>query len=247
MTQELPITRRRVANWLGHPRRVILQLLISGWSYVTLPTANYRNGAVYEYFSELNNGKPETFIFDGKDGRYLEQIKMIYDINNFKDKDILDLGCGNGSFFNWLLMQNINPKSYIGVDFAHPEKMLNNNARITQKDIASIDLDEFSASTITVVNVLVYLNTNIVNSILKARKQDAELIIIDPIPGLFWDAYWGGVRLFYRKPSRIMEMLKSAGWQIKGLSIDYGIKWMNYFIFPLSYCLNAKYSRDNNS
>ncbi len=242
MINKLPAAGKRVANWLGQPRRVISQLLVSGWSHVTLPTAKYRNGSVYEYFFELYGGKPEILIFDGKDGRYLDQIKMLFSVNDFTDEDILDLGCGNASFYNWLKMQNVNPKSYIGIDFAHPGKALASNARIIQKNLASVDLDEYKASIITVVNVLVYLNTNIINSILKAKKQDTYLIVVDPIPGLFWDAYWGGVELFYRKPSRIIDMLKSEGWEIKGVSIDYGAKWMNNYLFPLSYCLVAKYS-----
>lgn len=242
MPQEIPIIKKRVANWLGNPKRILLQLWVSVWSFVFLPTAKYRNSAVYEYFSELYNGKPETLIFDGKDGRYLEQIEMVYNIENLKSRNILDLGCGDGAVFNWLLRQNINPESYRGIDFAHPDKIFNKNARIIKNNVNSIDFDEFKTLTITAVNILVYLNPNIAKLILKSRTQDTELIIIDPIPGLFWDAYWDNVQLFYRKPSMIIEMLKSEGWHIKGISIDYGIKFMNSFFFPLSYCLFAEFS-----
>lgn len=241
MDQEFLISNKRVANWLGNPKRIILQLIVSATSYLTLPTAKFRDDAVYEYFVQLYRGKPETLIFDGKDGRYLEQINLVYNVNNFNLKNVLDLGCGDGSFFNWLLAQDIYLKSYTGVDFAHPNKKLNKNANIMQKDIVSLDLEEFGPSTIVAINILVYLNNNIAKRILNARKHNTELIIIDPIPGFFWDAYWGGVRLFYRYPTKIIKILKSEGWQIKGLSVDYFAKWRSNFFFPLSYCLIAEF------
>jgi len=76
------IKRKRVANWLGSPVRVIQQLIVSCWSYLSFPFSKFHDNAAKIYFMNLYAGKPDPLIFDGKDSRYFEQIEMVYDIRN---------------------------------------------------------------------------------------------------------------------------------------------------------------------
>lgn len=73
-------------------------------------TKNYykKNNDIYGKGSPLN-----LWATTERQLKRFEQIIKIIDLNN---RDILDVGCGYGDFYNWLLNQNIIPKSYVGVE-----------------------------------------------------------------------------------------------------------------------------------
>ena len=231
------IEQKRVANWLGTPSRVVKQLIVSIWSYLTYPISNFRQNATKLFFCNLYKGKADPLIFDGKNYRYFEQIDMVYDIKNLTQKSVLDLGCGNGSLLLWLTTKQISLKEYIGIDFAHIDSKLSNNAKIIQKDIADIQINETNANIIFAVNVLCYINDATLSSIFESTKERTELIIIEPIPSIFWDAHFDGIKLYYRNSHKLISLLASKGWHVKCTAIDFGFKFFDNYLFPLSYCL----------
>jgi len=247
MALKRKLEKKRVANWLGSPTRVIRQLIVSCWSYLSLPISKFHNNAAQHYFTNLYKGKPDPLIFDGKDNRYFEQIEMVYDINNLAEKKVLDLGCGNGSLFFWLMAKKIVLQEYIGIDFAHPASNLGNNACITQRDIRDIQLNKTNANTVFAINVLCYMSDELIDSVFQPLKKNSELIIIEPVPSLFWDAHFEGVKLFYRDNHKLKKILESKGWQVKNAATDYGCKFKGAYFLPLSYCLFlvSDISKDN--
>ena len=73
-------------------------------------TKNYyqQNNKIYGKGSPLN-----LWATEERQLKRFEQIIKIIDLNN---QEILDVGCGYGDFYNWLINKNIFPKSYLGVD-----------------------------------------------------------------------------------------------------------------------------------
>jgi len=231
------IKRKRVANWLGSPVRVIQQLIVSCWSYLSFPFSKFHDNAAKIYFMNLYAGKPDPLIFDGKDSRYFEQIEMVYDIRNLAKKNVLDLGCGNGALFLWLENKRAFPKEYVGIDFAHPPSNFGDKAYSVQKDLRELQIGETNADVVIAVNVLCYLNNYTMDFMFEPTKSGTELIIVEPSPSVFWDAHFDGVELYYRNHLKLTEYLKSKGWQVKRESIDYGFKFIGKYFFSLSFCL----------
>lgn len=230
---------KRHAEWLGSPKRVLKQILSSIWSYVSLPFVKYSKNAVFDFFYSFYRGKPDPLVFDGKDRRYFDRIEDLFDVNTLKDQSVLDLGCGDGSFYFWLKHKQIQVKKYIGIDFAHEETTLDEYAYICNKDITTIETKEYIVSLIISVNIFCYLDNSSIDLLLRSKTGISKLIIIDPFPGIFWDAQFDGIKLFYRSPRKLIKILNSYGWVVQGISIDYGIKIKDFFLFPLSYCVSA--------
>lgn len=228
---------KRVANWLGTPTRIINQLFVSCWSYLTFPIAKFHSSAAKDYFTNLYKSQPDPLIFDGKDTRYLEQVGIVYDTSSLVGETVLDLGCGNGSLYDWLSSKQIVLREYIGIDFAHFDKKLDANASILNKDVNNFQIDETNANVVFAVNVLCYLDDSPLSYIFQSEKKNIKLIIIEPTPGLFWDAHFDGVKLFYRNRQYLINILESNGWRLQNSSIDYWFKFLRMYFFPLSYCL----------
>ncbi len=67
-----------------------------------------KNNKTYGKGSPLN-----LWLTPERQTKRFAQITKIVDLH---DKDILDVGCGYGDFYNYLLHQKIFPKSYLGID-----------------------------------------------------------------------------------------------------------------------------------
>ena len=196
------------AIWVGSPKRVVLQLLVSIKSYFTFPFSKLREEAVMEYFKEIYSGKEDPLLFDGKDFGYLIRIKKVHALNSLKDSNILDFGCGNGAVFRWLETEKIKPKSYTGFDFAHESKEIQNNVKIIQYDMSNDTfpevLDKYLISRssnihIFFVNTLCYLQSHSFMKLIRKFPTGSKMILIEPVPGIFWDVHFQGVKPIYRK------------------------------------------------
>ena len=63
---------------------------------------------------QYGEGSPEN-LWRRKESQIRRFDKFI-DLMDFDNKIILDVGCGYGDFYNYLISKNIHPKNYIGCD-----------------------------------------------------------------------------------------------------------------------------------
>lgn len=232
---------KRKANWLEFDRLMLRQYWVSMLSFTSLPFAKFEEDAAKKYFTKIYNGHFDPLLFDGKKGKYLEQIDLVLKLDEIKNKTILDIGCGNGIIYKWLSDKNTSIDNYIGFDFAHQDLTIGENARILNTDIINVDFSKYKESNLYfLVNSMCYLNDEKISHILRGVNKDDELIIVDPIPCLFWDAHFDGVKIFYRTPNKVIEMLLSFGFSVSQFSTDYQIKIKNKYFVKLSYCLKAR-------
>lgn len=235
------LQKKRVANWLGSPKRVIHQLIVSSYSYLTYPFAKFHENAAKEYFTQIYSVKDDPLLFDGKDEGYLQKIVSVMEIQKLTKKRVLDIGCGNGNLFQFLESKGARPLDYIGIDFAHPSVDLAENANITKIAVREYEIkSSCNPTTIFIINTLCYLDDSVTKSILESTHGNFEIVIIEPIPSIFWDSHFDGVRLYYRNPNDVVKMLIKANWAIKAVSIDYGIRVLDKHLFPLSCCIYAR-------
>ena len=233
---------KRTATWLGSKSRILRQLIVSLWSFITLPFMRPRLDATQLYFKKIYSGYNDDLLFDGKDYRYLHQIECVYNIDNLTARKVLDFGAGDGVLYRWLCSCNTIPKEYKGLDFANTNRNLGKNSSLINVNISEYEFEEDSLESTTsfMINVLCYINDKSFRNIIGASKTGQEFVIIDPVPGIFWDAHFDGIKLFYRKPSKVFRVLGESGWEIHNISFDYGVKIFNKHLFPLSYCVYAK-------
>jgi hypothetical protein len=160
------VSQKQLASWLGNKKRILTQLLISGFSYLTFPFARNRKNATIDFFSKRYNSDPDPLIFDGNDDKYFNQIEMVYRVENLKDKEIVDLGCGTGSLFFWLKSKKIKPIIYTGIDFAINKQKLEPNAYIIKNNISTfVFRNQYTAPVIVAVNTFCYLDTKTINKL----------------------------------------------------------------------------------
>lgn len=63
---------------------------------------------------EYKNG-PQAVSWGSKKSQ-VSRFKVLSEIGNLNGKKILDVGCGMGDFYSYLISKNVKPKSYTGVD-----------------------------------------------------------------------------------------------------------------------------------
>jgi len=231
---------RRKANWLGSSSRIIKQLIVSVSSYITLPFASYQEDAVCKHFQAQYNGKYDPLCFDGKNKGYFEQIETVYNLINFEGKQIIDLGCGDISLYYWLTDKLIKPKKYIGVDFATRPACYDEPIFFLRKDLRKNHYQFQKGDIAVAVNSLCYLSDQAIDSLCVNLPNDFTFIIIEPFPGIFWDAYFDGCKLYYRSINHLVNRLSEFGLISQKIAVDYGLILFRQFLLPLSYCIVFK-------
>lgn len=225
------------ADWVGGAQKVFRQFLVSLKSYVIYPFARKDNDATREFFEAIySSRKVDDLIFDGNDHKYLEKLKGFIDTTVQYDC-VYDCGCGNGSFYQFLLKEQIKFNQYIGVDFATQDTATRKDFKLIKSDLEDFDFNEpFNNQLVVLCNVSCYLSNDKLLRILgKVANKKTTVLIIDPIPGCFWDATFDRVKLFYRSPRKMIELLSNKGFALRALSKDYLFKVGTRFVYPLSY------------
>lgn len=233
------------ANWL--PNRFIFwkQIFVSLLSYMTLPFFKRKDGAILEFFRKNYYEKPDGLIFDGTSSDYYSQIERMFPLDSFKESLIIDLGCGQGHFYKWLINKKISVYQYTGIDIAIDEQDLDKNAKIysgsiTQLNQISLHRFENIRRFFIFSNSLCYATDEEVASAIAFCQEGDNIFIIEPYPHLFWDAHFDGIKPIYRTDSETIKLLTQHGFAILFTSIDY-IPFEKYFLFgQVSYCIHAK-------
>ncbi len=197
-------------------------------------------GAMASYFQSVYS-KPENLrVMDGNETEFLEQIFSVVTPTELSSLPLVDIGCGRGQLYGYLLKKGVPPPSYIGFDAGHPSQALPPNGQIINREIGiqSI-LNELPKETFKVcaINSLCYMkDLKILQSIL-GNKFCTEIIILEPTPGIFWDVYWKGIRPKYRRPHRLEQEFNAWGFNAISLCQFYYKKTPLGWIWNLCYAM----------
>ena len=229
------------AIWTPDLKRFIKQIVVSVISYFTLPFFRGKDNGVLLFFERTYNNNIDELIFDGGTGGYYEKIELSKTKNLLIGANVIDLGCGNNSFYYWLQKKHIPFNLYKGLDFAVNSKSAKERFEIIKDNILNFaDYLLSEKNFILLCNVVCYLSDEEVSFILRRVPTDAIVTIIDPSPGLFWDAHFEGVKPEYRSIGMIERILQSHKYSIISKVQDYLMAiGKKHFLFPLSYCICA--------
>lgn len=237
------------ACWVGDCKKVLRQLMVSLKSYLIFPFIKKDKRATQNFFEAIYSAvKVDDLIFDGNDHSYLEKIESF--INKSIQYDyIYDCGCGNGAFLNYVVKEKIEFNQYIGIDFAIPISSNKNRVKFVKSDVENFDFTEqFYSRLVVVCNVACYLSDNKISNLLhKIAKEGTTVLIIDPVPGVFWDATFDRVKLFYRSPKKMVKLLHKHGYILKAMSKDYLVQIKSQYLFPLSYAGIFYFSKEKDT
>ena len=228
-------TKKRKAQWTGGFKKVIRQYIKSLKSYLIYPFVKKKPSATKEFFSAIYSRESfDDLIFDGGMLPYYD--KMI-DLSLKKSyKQIVDCGCGQGAIRDFFQKNGIKYGKYIGIDFAISEKELKADEAFVPCDLAEYKFDLTEDDLVVFCNTACYLSDDVFSSIIrKIAEQRASILIIDPLPSLFWDATFDHVKLFYRSIDKMKKMMQDMNYYSDMISKDYLIKIGKLFIRSLSY------------
>lgn len=232
---------KEIAKWLPQKRVLIRQLFVSTVSYFTLPFFYKAENATKIFFEKNYYIKPDGLVFDGNNLEFYSKISKTCNLGNLYNKNILDLGCGLCSLYNWLRSSNVDFKQYIGIDFAIRGGALSSQDFCVSDNVNNLDKYFIGQKKIIfLTNVVCYLNNKQFVDILRKCNPEDELIIVEPSPSIFWDAHFNNIKPVYRKVGIIKDTLVEEHFDVLGSTQDYVLKLGQHYIFPLSYCLHAK-------
>lgn len=228
------------AEWIPKTKVFIKQIMVSMFSYITLPLFREKKDGIKEFFKKNYYDKPDGLVFDGTSSGYFSRIKYLSDISTLSKGTVVDLGCGQGGFYFWLCENNLQIKRYIGIDFSIKPQALNENCVFICDNI--LNLKEYlsnETNTVVMSNLLCYIDDDTFIKILNNLRVKDNVIIIDPAPNVFWDAHFDGVKPVYRTLETVCSLLKEQGFIIKNIMSDYIFKIGPYYISELSYGIFA--------
>jgi hypothetical protein len=167
------ILNKYKAKWKPTFRRRFVQYLASLKALITYPFFKRIDDGIKLFFEENYKVKQDLLIFDGHTDKYLEQISNVIDLTKLNDVDIIDLGSGTGSFISWLEKNDINPKSYLGLDFACDGKVFSYNKQLINQNMFDFEIPQNHYAIL--INVMCYLDDNQLDDILiKTKKKIAN-------------------------------------------------------------------------
>lgn len=230
-----------VAHWTPRLKIYIKQLCVSSLSFLTLPFFTPTEDGVKQFFKANYYEKPDDLVFDGSNNGYYSKIELLPDFKMRENVSVIDLGSGQGSLYLWLKNIGITIKQYIGIDFAIKSRILDEHGFLVNDDIFNVSKYLLTSEDIIFMcNSLCYIDDVLFIEILDCLNKGNELFILDPVPNLFWDAHFNGVKPIYRKYDYVVSLLMNHGFCIKGTVQDYLFKIGNLYISPMSYCIHSQ-------
>lgn len=233
---------RLKATWLPHKMLLVKQLAVSTASFITLPLFRPVPNGIQKFFYNNYYKAPDGLIFDGTTSGYYAKINNLIDINVLDKCVVIDIGCGNGSLYQWLKRNSISFEKYIGIDFAASPEIADDHAEFILDDASTYNAycDKYLNRAFFMVNTICYLQSKELERLFQSQRANDKLIIIEPSPNIFWDAHFKGVKPIYRRIIETEKILKENGFEIINEVQDYAIKKKNTYSFPLSYGIYAR-------
>lgn len=140
----------------------------------------------------------------------------------FKDKQILDIGCGFGDYFNFINEQNIEINSYIGWDSNEKfinearENISNKDTSFEIKDVLKLTENEPIADIVVMLGLLNWklddkeMNYEYSEQIISnAFKVTRECLIVDFLSTKLTSDYPKEDFVFYHEPERMLDFALS--------------------------------------
>jgi SAM-dependent methyltransferase len=227
---------RQRAEWIGSRSRYWKQLAVSIFSYLKRPFVCEDTEAIKKYWKGYYSGVfIDDLVFDSNALTYLDKIEpLIKKIDDISKTDVIDLCSGNGNLYKWLLGNGHLFKSYLGVDFSIENICIADNAELINSNIECYNYTINDETIIFIINGLCYCDTLTLNKIFKKVLQAKAIIIVEPVPGIFWDACFQRIILHYRGKRKLSQMLKYNGFSLISCCTDYAYKFCGLYIQPLS-------------
>lgn len=223
------------ATWLGSFKKVLKQYFVSFKSYLMYPFLRKSESATKQFFSKIyDKTKTDDLIFDGESSGYFEKIQSL--ISNKEYNVVYDCGCGEAALYNYLMATGIKFEKYIGIDFAVSSKKIDQTAEILTDDIVQHNYELEGRTLFVFCNVLCYMQKDDVEKFLnKVSNPNVDILIIDPIPSLFWDATFDRVRLHYRSIKKVRRLMNKFKFRNDMIVKDYLWNIGKWYLTPLSY------------
>lgn len=164
--------------------------------------------------------------------------------------EVLELGCGRGGLYRWLLQKRPKALSYLGVDFDDVAiercsyAFTDKNAKFIVQDVVkSASIFEKAYDLIVCINVLPYVTNinSLARKIANASLLERGLIaVVDPVPSPFWEEKFGGFVIAIRKPEIVQKVFSAVGLEIVEYGILYSLSFCGFLFFPLSNAIVMK-------
>ena len=230
--------KKRKVDWILSKKRFFEQILISVASFFTLLFFKRKENAIQDFFYKNYNVKKDEFIWDGTSLNYYNQITNCTELTVFKNSNIFDIGCGTGSFYYWLKKNNIDVKTYTGVDFAVNDKNISINSRIINENVNDCNLINYNV--FVAINCFCYLSNNEISNILSKIPDNSNIIIIEPHPNIFWDKHFNNIKPHYRNLKKIIKLFEENSFVLQSVGVDYFYKINKLYFSAASYCMHFK-------
>ncbi len=231
------------ARWI-HNQSIFKQFYVSALSYLKNPFCRKYKGATRQFFIKNYYDRPDELVFDGNNNAYFDKLHCCGPLNSVHFNTIYDCGCGNGSFLDYIERNHFIYEKYIGVDFAKKNQHLSPKADIVCSDVSDFDYSFVGNTMMFFSNVFCYLSDDQIIKIVDKIKNNVTfgkcvyVVILEPVPGIFWDATFDGVKLYYRKMTALSAYF--SGFIVGRMSTDYLFCYKKKYFFPLSYACIMK-------
>lgn len=226
---------KKVAKWCGGTFKILQQYCVSILSYIINPFVLKDSAATKRFFKSVYTGRlVDDLIFDGGILSYYDKASELLDIKHFNK--IVDCGCGRGGIRLFFQRIGVQYDKYIGIDFAIENTTINERESLISCDLSRYEFDVGNDDLVVFCNSMCYLPDAELDAIIgNISCKGASVLIVDPVPSLFWDATFNRVQLYYRTIDEVKELMAKNRYVQKGISIDYLMCLRGHFIRSLSY------------
>lgn len=151
------------------------------------------------------------------------QIKRFFDLlhatqpDDFRNKTILDIGCGFGDLYDFLLKQHLNPKKYIGIDindnFIKLARNKHPGCSFETRDLMLSPACRFLADTGVALGVINFKQKNhkkyAEEFIKKSFEAVKEVLIVNVISDIHNEDYQREKFIYYYRPAEWLKFAQS--------------------------------------
>lgn len=199
-------------------------------------------------FYQSARGQEEKYeIVDLSRGSYrrllddLDQFAPIFLTSTAK---ILDLGSGDLHLLHHLERHGALPEAYWGVDILAPSKMARRLVN-SKYGFETLDLQEanfsppFKPNLVFSSNTLCYLRSPdiVLARAVSLLEAGGFLVIIEPLPSLFWENYFSGIHLNLRPRGALRPAIERMGVTFVGDHLLYAFYIAGQHLWPVA-CLS---------
>lgn len=232
-----PIHRTERASWVRFFPFVRV-LLDSIPSFFSEPPSSESIPQIKLFFRDIYDGAPDETVVDSNLNEYAEQIFRVIDKEEFENASVLDIGCGSGALYQVLRDGGAALKRYLGIDVSHPNRILSKSAKIVNQSAYEIDDLELEPTHVLASNSFCYIESLERVYAIGSNGSAKSLVIVEPVPGIFWNRHFDGILLFYRSANDLSSQLQEHQWQLKRVTTFYLIHFRAIRIWPLCYAVH---------